>query len=159
MLGALARVCQSSSTIARSLLNQNGFGILAARPPRAAATHLPSVPPSAEYRASGAAASYEQFLRSCVQQDVAEMPGARFGPTVLDYHHAYVSGALTPVDVVEALLKHGMNSDAGRILHLVAEPCEELARRAATESAERYRCGKPLGPLDGVPVAVKVCWC
>jgi aspartyl-tRNA(Asn)/glutamyl-tRNA(Gln) amidotransferase subunit A len=31
----------------------------------------------------------------------------------------------------------------------------DSATRAAEESAKRYRSGKPLGPLDGVPVAVK----
>lgn len=33
--------------------------------------------------------------------------------------------------------------------------CEERARREADASTERWRSGKPLGPLDGVPIAVK----
>ena len=31
----------------------------------------------------------------------------------------------------------------------------ELVRKAAEESTKRYQAGKPLSPLDGVPMAVK----
>jgi hypothetical protein len=77
--------------------------------------------------------------------------------TSADYRQRYLSGELTPSAVVEALLpliqrdikppgKHSIGFLESRV---------EAVRAAAAASTERYANGKPLGPLDGVPVAVK----
>ncbi len=60
---------------------------------------------------------------------------------------------LSPVDVLEATLAqlHRVNADLNAICLLD----EAQGRRLAAESAERWRSGAPLGPLDGVPVAIK----
>ncbi|HEY9453841.1 MAG TPA: amidase family protein, partial [Bradyrhizobium sp.] len=60
---------------------------------------------------------------------------------------------LSPVDVLEAALAqlHRVNPDLNAICLLD----EAQGRRLAAESAERWRSSTPLGPLDGVPVAIK----
>jgi aspartyl-tRNA(Asn)/glutamyl-tRNA(Gln) amidotransferase subunit A len=65
----------------------------------------------------------------------------------------FAKGELSPVDVLEATLAqlHAVNPALNAIC-LLDEP---LGRRLAAESAERWRSGTPLGPLDGVPVAIK----
>ncbi|KAJ9353681.1 hypothetical protein DTO027B9_5124 [Paecilomyces variotii] len=77
--------------------------------------------------------------------------------TSADYHARYLSGELTPSAVVEALLPLIRRDVSPPGKHSVAflESHVESVRAAAEESTQRYKNGKPLGPLDGVPVAVK----
>jgi len=65
----------------------------------------------------------------------------------------FAAGELSPVDVLEATLAqlHRVNPTLNAIC-LLDEP---QGRRLAAEAADRWRRGAPLGPLDGVPVAVK----
>ena len=60
---------------------------------------------------------------------------------------------LSPVDVLEATLErlHKVNPALNAIC-LLDEP---QGRRLAAGSAERWRRGEPIGPLDGVPVAIR----
>ncbi|CAK7202239.1 hypothetical protein SEUCBS139899_004961 [Sporothrix eucalyptigena] len=81
--------------------------------------------------------------------------------TAEDYHKLYLSGKLTPTDVARSLLplirKKGNAAGAEPGPHEIAffETREDLVLRAAEASTQRYRKQKPLGPLDGVPTAVK----
>ncbi|KAM0563092.1 hypothetical protein ACHAPJ_001939 [Fusarium lateritium] len=73
-----------------------------------------------------------------------------------DYRALYLSGELTPTDVVRAILpliQHG--PQPGK--HAIAwrEIKIEQIMRAAEASTERYKNKQPLGPLDGVPSAIK----
>jgi aspartyl-tRNA(Asn)/glutamyl-tRNA(Gln) amidotransferase subunit A len=65
----------------------------------------------------------------------------------------FAEGEVSPVDVLEATLArlHAVNPALNAICLLD----EAQGRRLAAESAERWRSGTPLGPLDGVPVAIK----
>ena len=65
----------------------------------------------------------------------------------------FADGSLLPVDVLEATLAqlHAVNPT----LNATCLLDEAQGRRMATESAERWRRNAPLGPLDGVPVAIK----
>lgn len=65
----------------------------------------------------------------------------------------FADGSLSPVDVLEATLArlHKVNP----VLNAVCLLDEPQGRRLAEESAERWRRTTPLGPLDGVPVAIK----
>jgi aspartyl-tRNA(Asn)/glutamyl-tRNA(Gln) amidotransferase subunit A len=65
----------------------------------------------------------------------------------------FAKGDLSPVDVLDATLAqlHTVNPALNAIC-LLDEP---LGQRMAAEAAERWRSGTPLGPLDGVPVAIK----
>lgn len=84
--------------------------------------------------------------------------------SALDYHEAYKTGRLTPTAVLENLLplitrettpdgsqRHPRSPHATAFL----QTREDLALQAAEASTARYASGKPLSPLDGVPVAVK----
>src|SRR4029434_3296963 len=65
----------------------------------------------------------------------------------------FAQGEVSPVDVLEATVAqlHAVNPALNAICLLD----EAQGRRLAAESAERWRSGTPLGPLDGVPVAIK----
>ncbi len=88
-----------------------------------------------------------------------QAPGPRLNShhhyTSADYISAYKSGKLTPSDVAEVLIPLISKDPEGE--HSVAFlECEaELVREAAKASTQRYQQEKPLGPLDGVPLAVK----
>ncbi|KAK3078475.1 hypothetical protein LTS18_007413, partial [Coniosporium uncinatum] len=77
--------------------------------------------------------------------------------SVADYHEAFKSGRLTPVEVVEALLPLIRRDVDTPTKHSTAwlEVKVNLIKRAAAASKKRYEDGKPLGVLDGVPVTVK----
>ena len=70
---------------------------------------------------------------------------------------AYRRGDLTPTAVAEAYLARidALDGRVGAYLTVV----REQALAAARESELRWRAGKPLGPLDGVPVALKDVLC
>lgn len=76
---------------------------------------------------------------------------------IRDYHKAYQSGEITPVDVVNALLPLIRRDIENRSEHSTAflTTKVELVTKAAEASAARWKAGKPLGLLDGVPVAIK----
>jgi hypothetical protein len=84
-----------------------------------------------------------------------EMKGGFY--SILDFYNAYRSGRLTPTDVVEALLPLIRRDVASRSEHSTAfiDSKVEVVRKAAEESSRRWREGKPLSMLDGVPFAVK----
>lgn len=65
---------------------------------------------------------------------------------------AYARGELSPVDCVQALLARieALNPRLNAVIALNPRLCEQAAASAA-----RWRAGAALGPLDGVPVAVK----
>lgn len=77
--------------------------------------------------------------------------------TSADYHALYLSGELTPTAVVETLLPLVRRDvqPAGKHSTAFLESQVEIIRAAAEASSERYKKGQPLGPLDGIPVAVK----
>lgn len=77
--------------------------------------------------------------------------------TSVDYHTRYQSGELTPTTVVETLLPLIRRDAKPPGKHSVAfvESLVERVHAAGEASTLRYKSGKPLGPLDGVPVVVK----
>ncbi|KAF1831308.1 amidase signature enzyme [Decorospora gaudefroyi] len=77
--------------------------------------------------------------------------------SINDFHQAYVSGALTPTDIVERLLPLIRRDVAQCSPYSTAfmDSRVDLVRQAADASTQRYKTGQPLGILDGVPFAVK----
>ena len=65
----------------------------------------------------------------------------------------YRSGALSPLEVVEASLVRIAALDAE--LGAVPTLCAERAREEAAACERAYRDGRPQGPLAGVPFVVK----
>ncbi len=91
-----------------------------------------------------------------VQEQVSARPGGGPLASAADYARAYRAGAADPVAVAEAALAAIADSDDDprplRAFRAV-DPDDLLTQARA--SAERFRAGRPLGLLDGVPVAVK----
>lgn len=76
--------------------------------------------------------------------------------TAQDYQRAYLTGEITPEEVAESVLGAIAASDRGEapLRAFIAVNREDLVDQA-TASAKRYARGEQLGPLDGVPVAIK----
>ena len=70
---------------------------------------------------------------------------------------AYRAGEATPTAATEAYLARigALDERVGAYLTVTREP----ALRAAQAADERYRAGRPRGPLDGVPIALKDVLC
>ena len=66
---------------------------------------------------------------------------------------AYRTGALTPREVIEVALAR--IADTEPTLNAFADPLAESARAEADRSGEALRAGRDLGPLHGIPVAIK----
>ncbi|GCB26115.1 fatty acid amide hydrolase [Aspergillus awamori] len=77
--------------------------------------------------------------------------------TSADYVARYTSGELTPLAVVETLLPLIRRDAKPPGKHSIAflESQVDKIRAAAEASTQRYKDGKPLGPMDGIPVAIK----
>ncbi len=82
---------------------------------------------------------------------MAVVPGSS-GP-IRELGAAYRSGGALPTTVVRECLK-SIEASNGR-LNCFITVLGDSALRAAGESDRRFREGNPLGPLDGIPVAVK----
>lgn len=77
--------------------------------------------------------------------------------SVADYHRLYLSGEITPTAVAKALIpliRRDVDSPS-RYSTAWFETKVDLVMAAARASTKRYRKGKPLGPMDGIPTAVK----
>jgi len=66
---------------------------------------------------------------------------------------AFGVGAASPVEALEAVLAHIARWEPRLCALYAFDP--EAARAAAQASQARWRAGRPLSPLDGVPVTVK----
>lgn len=77
--------------------------------------------------------------------------------SVDDYRQLYLSGELTPIDVAEALLPLIRRDIPNPTVHSTAffDSKVEKVLAAARASTQRYKENRSLGPLDGVPTAVK----
>ncbi|KAK5992677.1 Fatty acid amide hydrolase-like protein [Cladobotryum mycophilum] len=75
--------------------------------------------------------------------------------TISDYHEAYKSGRVTPLEVAATLLSLTMRSHKYKDAWADYHDADRLALVAARDSTDRWAAGKPLGILDGVPIGVK----
>ncbi|KAK4503834.1 hypothetical protein PRZ48_004749 [Zasmidium cellare] len=99
-----------------------------------------------------------QLLKALLEEDwTSKKPSSKSFPSTLDYYEAYNSGTVTPTDVAKVLLPLIQRDVKKACEHAVAflQVREDLVLKAAEESTRRWREGKPLSVLDGVPVAVK----
>lgn len=91
--------------------------------------------------------------REC--RDNAEENGFQFN-SCRDFHNAYHSGKTTPVKVAEHFLQSVLDSETGSPpLQPISKYDREDIMNQAKASTKRYIDGRPLGPLDGIPVVVK----
>ncbi|TVY37475.1 Fatty acid amide hydrolase [Lachnellula occidentalis] len=77
--------------------------------------------------------------------------------SITDYHTKYLSGELTPLAVAESLLPLIRRDVEPRSHHATSfiSTNIDMVLAAAKASTERFKAGKPLSIIDGVPVAVK----
>ncbi|MBL28718.1 MAG: amidase [Rhodospirillaceae bacterium] len=66
---------------------------------------------------------------------------------------AFAAGRVSPVEAAEAAYARIAAFDGG--FNAMVFLCEEEAMAAARASADRWRSGTPLGPVDGVPTTIK----
>ena len=69
------------------------------------------------------------------------------------YHELYKAGTVTPTAVATTILN--LISENRSHGNAFLDIKKDLILSAAAESTARYKAGRPLGPLDGVPVTVK----
>ena len=76
--------------------------------------------------------------------------------TVFDFHQAFLEGITTPSQVAHRFLDvvRSMEESAVPLKPMVEWDSKEILKQAEI-STKRFEKGKPLGILDGVPVAVK----
>ncbi len=69
----------------------------------------------------------------------------------------YRAGTLSPVDVTESVLAHigRWEPHIQALYRPPTRPWAESALAQARESEARWRAGRPLGPIDGVPLTLK----
>ncbi|MCB1316001.1 MAG: amidase, partial [Leptospiraceae bacterium] len=70
------------------------------------------------------------------------------------YREAYRKKKITPVDVAVSISRFIDESNQRNMRAIVAANYENLMQQARA-SAERWKKGRPLSPLDGVPVSIK----
>lgn len=73
--------------------------------------------------------------------------------SAVELANGYCQNRFSPVEVADAHL--GRIEALDGTIHAYTEVFAGEARQAAAASAQRFRNQLPLGPLDGVPVAVK----
>jgi Asp-tRNA(Asn)/Glu-tRNA(Gln) amidotransferase A subunit family amidase len=78
--------------------------------------------------------------------DLADMPATALAP-------AYADGALSPVEVIDAVLARVAACEPTLAATYALDP--HGAREAARAAEARWRSGEARGPLDGVPVTIK----
>ena len=148
---------RSSSTVSSLLWKGNKFGDLCkikeleAYPPR----WDPTVVPIQNTGSNSTSASQVSSLKELPPPK--PRPSTNLHYTCADYHAAYLSGKVTPRAVIDTLLpliRRDTSPPGEHHLAFISVQID-LVRKAADASTERYRQGKPLSILDGVPIAMK----
>ena len=97
----------------------------------------------------------KKLLQKLLEEAVDEK-GEFHLPTVADYVGAFRSGRCTPTELAEAVLNAIEDSNkASPPLRAIIETSRDVVLAQANASTQRWKEGKTLSLLDGVPVAVK----
>lgn len=109
------------------------------------------MPPKADHTHSNQGA-----LQPLVDKEIGQDMTSFHLPTVSDYVRAFRSGKTTPTDVATAVLAAIADSDqASPPLRAVVQSDRAVVLAMASASTQRWKEGKTLSILDGVPVGVK----
>ncbi len=116
----------------------------------------PTAPPTEDHAHSNSEV-LQVLLDKEVGSKVKEGGGADFHfPTVADYIRAYRLKETTPTQVAEAVLAAIAHSDqATPPLRAIIDTCRPVVLAMAEASTLRWKEGKTLSIIDGVPVAIK----
>jgi Asp-tRNA(Asn)/Glu-tRNA(Gln) amidotransferase A subunit family amidase len=98
----------------------------------------------------------QDFISTCPSSDAATTEKAFRYWSIEDYLTKYKNQDLTPSQVALAIFKAVKDSDGQSTpIRAIVVMNEAEILEHARDSTERYRKNCPLGPLDGVPVAIK----
>lgn len=153
----LSLLVSNVSFVQQVLWSNAGFGSLRDRP------ELESSEPRYEptvIRTAGMQRSKndEHYLRALLDESWdTKKPTSNVHYSVKDYTDAYKSGKVTPTDVAKVLIPLISREAETPTKHstVFLQVRQDLVLKAAEESTQRYKQGRPISPLDGVPVAVK----
>jgi Asp-tRNA(Asn)/Glu-tRNA(Gln) amidotransferase A subunit family amidase len=122
---------------------------------RAVLTEAPAVAPRLPRPATLEAHAREAMDLRALGERAPAPRGARV-ETAAEFVRAYREGRTTPLAVAERALEAMRSADAlsPPLRAVIARDEHELLAQARA-STERWQRGAPLGPLDGVPVAIK----
>lgn len=157
MLKALARVLETPG--AGALAAKQFLGNVGVPAMRAVATSEPALvhPPllSMHDGGRGPSSAPEEVVVESLDEVVEHDLGAPI-ETAAHFTSAYRAGAATPEQVAERVLLAAASADrlSPPMRFLISQRERDL-REQAKASARRWEEGEPLGPLDGVPVAIK----
>ena len=97
----------------------------------------------------------KELLHKLLEKEI-EGEGEFHLPTVADFVGAFRSGRCTPTEVAEAVLNAVEDSNkASPPLRAIIETSRDVVLAQAKASTQRWKKGKTLSLLDGIPVAVK----
>ena len=155
MLRVFVTAVENAATgplLADKLLGDAGILALRSRPVHAALDARHPVLEHDEARAVPAAVDLQALVAR-----LRRPPARGFAQeSIADFAAAYRSGRTSPVAVAERFTAHVAASEAREpaMRFFIAQERDDLLRQAEASQA-RFARGEPLGPLDGVPVAVK----
>ncbi len=143
VLNALTGTPVIGTLLVNKLRRDAGLAALTDTPITEAPTFLPMLPDAAP------------FLPALDARDDDGRAGFRF-PTVLDYHDAYRTGMLTPLQVADRFLARWEESESAKVplRGFISMRRDDILAQARA-STERWQAGHPIGPFDGVPIAAK----
>ncbi|KAF1315227.1 Fatty acid amide hydrolase, partial [Globisporangium splendens] len=113
---------------------------------------LPYIDPKTSVKKPAEQMSLEEFSAMGVTKKTSNFKHW----SIADYTSRYASGELTPLQVARAVLAAVAENEKSEYpMHFFIEKYDDLILEQAKESSKRYAEGKPLGVLDGVPIAIK----
>jgi Asp-tRNA(Asn)/Glu-tRNA(Gln) amidotransferase A subunit family amidase len=129
------------------------LGIIGLR--RAEIAEPPSVGPALPRLSSMPSSEPPAINLRQVAAGAPQVPGFAF-ETAVEFSSAYASGRVTPEDVAERVIRAIEQSDrsAPPLRAFIASRADDI-RAQARASTARHRANASLGPLDGVPIAIK----
>ncbi len=98
----------------------------------------------------------KELLQKLLEKEVDDEKGGFRLPTVADFVGAFRSGRCSPTEVAEAVLNAIEDSNkASPPLRAIIETSRDIVLAQANASTQRWKEGKTLSLLDGVPIAIK----
>ena len=142
----------SGNMVAPGLLKQAGFETLRQFAAHAAPQFLPLEAYSPTHRRSQAEWALEKLIAKPLKRTRDS-----FQPrTVHEYNMAYRTAMSSPNAVLDQMFSAIQRAESKPVkLNTVTQINEPLARKAADASEARWKAGKPLSVLDGVPFTAK----
>eukprot|EP00124_Ichthyophonus_hoferi_P000980 Ihof_evm12s43 gene=Ihof_evmTU12s43 len=142
------------SLVKAKLASDNGMFTLVHMDLPEQPTYFPVLPPSDSDQ--NATPTFTKDLPSLLTGTLPEEQNDNRAITALDYHKAYLTGEVTPVDVAKRVVEAMKASQSdGKEMNLFIDYDVDLIMRMAQDSTDRYKKKVHLSVLDGVPIAVK----